>query len=170
MANATIVDLKWIVPISPDRNDTVIGTIQDVAKHLSIVDPEGFAAINESINEAVAAPWPQRPAVSYSSNDDPGMYDPTDYACGVYEWSANGLRIKEGIEYLRRVPGTPGMGGPGPVCVSTFQQISDSSLFVDSVPDLRPRELLLQVSHLLVQLCKSPMNPASLVVRACQVN
>jgi hypothetical protein len=119
MANASIVDIEWIVPISPDRNDTVIGTIQDVAKHLEMVDPERFAAVNKSINEAVAAPFPQRTAVSYSSSDDPGMYDPTDYACFVYDWSADGLRIKQGIQYLRKVPGTPGMG-PGPVCLSTF--------------------------------------------------
>lgn len=116
-----MVDLEWIVPISPDRNDTVIGTIQDVANHLAIVDPEGFAAINKSINEAVIAPSSGLSSVSYSSNDvlpAPGEYDPTDYTCNPFKDLVSGTRIKYGVEYLRKVAGTPG-SSPGPVCFNT---------------------------------------------------
>lgn len=147
------MDLEWIVPITPDRNDTVIGTIQDVAKHLAMVDPEGFAAVNKSINEAIAAPLPGRPTVSYSSSDDPGMYDPAYYGCGVYgdKRNADGKRIKDGIAYLRKVQGTPGMG-PGKVCINTFKLFSNGSLLPNTVPGrLRSRKLLLELSHLLVQ-------------------
>lgn len=118
LANYTIVDLEWIVPINPGRNDTVVGTIQDVAKHLATVDPEGFAIVNKSIHEAVNAPPPGRPGqpgASYSASDSPGMYDPTDYACNPFSGGfAAGLRIKYGVEYLRKVKGTPG-ASPGPV-------------------------------------------------------
>lgn len=147
------MDLEWIVPITSDRNDTVIGTIQDVAKHLAMVDPEGFAAVNKSINEAIAAPLPDRPTVSYSSSDDPGMYDRAYYGCGVYgdKRNADGNRIKDGISYLRKVQGTPGMG-PGKVCINTFKLLSNGSLFPNTVPGrLRSRKLLLELSHLLVQ-------------------
>lgn len=161
LANHSIVDLEWIVPITPDRNDTVIGTIEDVAKHLAMVDPEGFAAVNKSINEAIAAPFPDRPAVSHSASNDPGFYDPVSYVCGKYNdiGNANGVQIKKGIEYLRKVPGTP-VGGTGKVCLSTFQQILGGSLFANPVAvGLWSRELLLELSHYLVQSCKIPQYP-----------
>ncbi|KAK7728242.1 hypothetical protein SLS63_006690 [Diaporthe eres] len=130
LANYTIADLEWIVPISTDRNDTVIGTIQDVANHLAIVDPEGFAAVNESINEAVNAPPPGRSSVSYSSSDSPGEYDPTDYSCNPFHDFVSGLRIKYGVEYLRKVKGTPGQG-PGPntdgLVLDSFGRIADGA-------------------------------------------
>lgn len=120
MANYTIVDLEWTVPIGADRNDTIVGTIQDVANHLATVDPEGFTAVNKSINEAVAAPRPDRSSVSYSSSDDSyGEYDRTDYSCNPFSPKVSGLRIRYGVQYLRRVKGTPGQG-PGPVCRNTF--------------------------------------------------
>lgn len=84
------------------------------------MDPEGFLAINKSINEAVAAPTIDRSAVSYSPSDDaPGEYDPTDYSCNLFHDFVSGIRIKYGVEYLRKVKGTPGQG-PGPVCPDTF--------------------------------------------------
>ncbi|KAI7779047.1 hypothetical protein LA080_001393 [Diaporthe eres] len=128
LANYTIADLEWIVPISPDRNDTVIGTIQDVANHLAIVDPEGFAAVNESINEAVNAPSPGRSSVSYTSSDSPGEYDPTDYSCNPFHDFVSGLRIKYGVEYLRKVKGTPGQG-PGPSSCGRVSCSYDAAIF-----------------------------------------
>ena len=88
------------------------------------MDPEGFAAVNASINEAVAAPSSGLPTVSYSSSGDspPGQYDPTDYSCNIFKDYASGLRIKFGVEYLRKVKGTPGQG-PGPVRQNTVQPI-----------------------------------------------
>lgn len=83
------------------------------------MDPEGFVAINKSINEAVRVPFSDRSTVSYSSSDDsPGEYDPTDYSCNPFHDLVSGIRIKYGVEYLRKVKGTPGQG-PGPVRPNT---------------------------------------------------
>lgn len=91
-----------------------------MANHLAIVDPEGFAIVNKSIHEAINAPPPGRSAASYSASDSPGMYDPTDYTCNPFSGGfAEGLRIKYGVEYLRKVKGTPG-ASPGPVRLNTF--------------------------------------------------
>jgi hypothetical protein len=122
MANATIVDLKWIVPVSPYRNSTVVGTVQDVANHLKIVDPAAYDALEKSIDEAVAAPLPQRPAggVSHSAKNEPENYTTTEFACGAYPLNANGIRIKQGIEYLRRVPSqSTNLPSMFPVCLQT---------------------------------------------------
>lgn len=108
-----------MIPISSYHNDTVVGTIQDVANHLAAVDPEGFLAINKSINEAVAASSLDHSTVSYSSSDSSGEYDPTDYSCNPFHDLVSGIRIKYGVEYLRKVKGTPGQG-PGPVRPSPF--------------------------------------------------
>lgn len=123
MANYTIVDLEWIVPISANHNHTVVGTIEDVANHLATVDPEGFAAVNKSINEAVAAPFPDRSSVSYSSGDSLGVYDTTDYYCNLFQDKVSGLRIRYGVQHLRKVKGTPG-SGPGPVRLYTSSSTS----------------------------------------------
>ncbi|KAG6360965.1 hypothetical protein INS49_012033 [Diaporthe citri] len=131
LANYSIVDLEWIVPISPYRNDTVIGTIQDVANHLAIVDPEGFAAVNESINEAVKTSASGRASVSYSSSDSPGEYgeyDPTDYSCNPFHDLVSGIRIKYGVEYLRKVKGTPGQG-PGPASCGRVSCSYNAAIF-----------------------------------------
>lgn len=100
------------------------------------MDPEGFAAVNKSINEAVAAaPSSDRSSVSYSSSDDPGMYDATDYSCNPFKDKVSGLRIKYGVEYLRKIKGTPGQG-PGPVCLTAFNvdPFEDGSWVAKSVP------------------------------------
>ncbi|KAJ0117368.1 hypothetical protein J7T55_003782 [Diaporthe amygdali] len=116
MADYAIVDIEWNVRASPDRNDTVIGTIQDVVKHLSIVDPVGFAALNKSINDA------SDDGPSHHSYNILNMYNPTDYYCNIYNGMADGPAIKTGIKYLRHVDGTPGQG-PGP---STCGRVSCS--------------------------------------------
>ncbi|POS77745.1 hypothetical protein DHEL01_v203863 [Diaporthe helianthi] len=108
LANATIVDIKWIVPISANRTDTVFGTIEDVARHLSVVAPERFAADKNSIYDGVTtAPLPDHADISHSTRDDSdGMYDAGEYSCGVYD-PARGRPIKEGIDMLRKVTGQP---------------------------------------------------------------
>ncbi|KAG8162584.1 hypothetical protein KVR01_008349 [Diaporthe batatas] len=105
LANATIVDLKWTVPISPGRTDTVFGTIEDVARHLSVVDPKRFAANQDSIYDGVTASPPDHPAVSDSTKDDQdGLYDVGRAVCRLYD-DAKGNTIMTGIEHLRALVG-----------------------------------------------------------------
>lgn len=151
LAKYTIVDLEWNVPVSPDRNDTVIGTIQDVANHLATVDPEGFPAVNNSIKEAVADPYFDHATASYRSSDSTEEYKPLELYCNIFQGSASGLRIKWGIEYLRKIIGTPGEG-PGPVCQNNVQISAGCSQFANPTPEqLWSRKLLPWRGHLLVQ-------------------
>lgn len=134
LANATIVDIKWIVPISPWRTDTVIGTIEDVGRHLSVVNPERFAANEHSIYDGVSASLPDRPTVSYSTKgDDDGLYDPAPYVCGLYD-DAQGNPIKTGIKHLRAVVGPASLEA---VCSIGFQRLPNCALFADPPPPNR---------------------------------
>ncbi|KAI3395804.1 hypothetical protein diail_817, partial [Diaporthe ilicicola] len=107
MDNYTIEDIKWTVQISPDRNDTVTGTIQDVADHLAFFDPKAFDILNKSIADSVEARPFGAPGVAFD------VVNGTGYLCNIYPSTANGTRVEDGIEYLRKVKGSP-TNGPGP--------------------------------------------------------
>ncbi|KAL1850724.1 hypothetical protein Daus18300_012802 [Diaporthe australafricana] len=107
MANYTIEDITWTVNVNSDHDDLVTGTIEDVVNHLAIVDPEGFAVLNKSITDDIDV------APSGSSSVAFDKYNATGYLCEVYPGQANGTRVKYGIDYLRKVKGSP-TKGPGP--------------------------------------------------------
>ena len=101
--NYTISDVKWVVPISPDRNDTVMGTIQDVVRHLENVAPD-IAKANfpsDLSPESTSVPVPFDGALVKTTAS-------SKIECDVAEKKAWTTAIMVGIQHLSLVWGTPG--------------------------------------------------------------
>lgn len=74
---------------------------------MAVYDPAGAAAINASVQSNDTA---SNFELLTQPNED---YIATDRFCNIGGGRASSYRIKQGIEYLGTVPGSPGQG-PGP--------------------------------------------------------
>lgn len=136
MAGYTIEDITWTVNVDSDHDDIVTGTIEDVANHLAIVDPKGFAILNNSIADTIDVGSSGSSSVAFD------MYNATNYLCNIYPGEAYSIRVKYGIEYLRKVKGSP-TEGPGPVCLDPYGPLELAPLFANTLSaHMWTRELL----------------------------
>lgn len=117
MSKYDITDIIWEVPINPERNITVVGTIEDVIHHLQQVAPE--------IAEAKFPSVPRSESTSVllsSAGASINTPAPNKVTCGISDHTASFAQIMVGVRYLRLLRNGPGMG---PVCHSSSLNFSD---------------------------------------------
>ncbi|KAG6362894.1 hypothetical protein INS49_007989 [Diaporthe citri] len=104
--NYTMADVKWEVPISPDRTDTVTGTVEDVTRHLQVLAPEILQAINTSA-PGLEAPTSDPVPFGGALVKTPA---PNEVKCEVFNFRADAQAIHSGILYLSKLSGKPSNG------------------------------------------------------------
>ena len=107
-------DLEWIVQVTPDRNVTLSGTIEEVHAELLRLNP------NWDGEHAVVAGEPEGSSSNPKRQDWLGPFS-SHYCGGPWQYQVT-ASFWEGLQYLRRIQGrvhmTPGPGACGRVSCS----------------------------------------------------
>ncbi|KKY34102.1 hypothetical protein UCDDA912_g05910 [Diaporthe ampelina] len=110
----TVVDIQWQVPINPGRTDTVVGTVEDVIRHLAVVAPEILGAKN------ILVPGPEPTDVPVPlAGPLVKTPQPTNLQCDLFQNGGKMLKFYDGIRYLYGLNDQSGKPTNGPVRLRT---------------------------------------------------
>lgn len=104
MSNYNVQDITWEIPISSERNVTVVGTIEDAIRHLQQVAPEVAEA------KFLSASSPEsNTALLSSASVSLNTPRPNNVTCSQDQKKAVYWHIQTGVMYLRKLYSGPEM-------------------------------------------------------------
>lgn len=116
-----IIDINWYLEVNNTYNVTATGTIQELFGNLTVADPLAAAAINQSVSGTLN----ETNLIELLARD--ASSNPTTIICNEFP-SASAQRIRDGITYLKGVPGKPS-NGPGPGTCGRVSCSYDSAIY-----------------------------------------
>lgn len=132
VSNYNIQDMTWEIPISSERNVTVVGTIEDAIHHLQQVAPE----VAEARFPSPSGPESNTALLS-SASASLNTPRPKNVTCSQDHKKAVHWHIQTGVMYLRRLHSGPEMS---PVCHSNSLNFSairspGTALIANTLPE-----------------------------------